>query len=73
MASKKACCNGCPEFGGVGSPPRYCSYSCSDVRLARLDDHFAHHRFVKELYLKSGVYVSPSSIMKYSKMIKELL
>ena len=65
----KKSCTGCEEFenGSKG----YCSYSCNNQ--LEYENEFEVQKFVKELKDATGIYVSPSSIYKYKKIIEEFL
>ena len=64
-------CQNCEEYrpGNVSE----CNYSCHDTQILRLHDDHEVDKFVKKLYKSSGIYVSPSSIYKYKKIIEEFL
>ena len=64
-------CDNCDEFGPGNKSD--CNYSCVDKQILRLHDAHTVDSFVKELYIASGIYVSPSSIYKYKKIIEEFL
>lgn len=65
------CEKNCDQYGPGNITE--CDYSCRDKQILRLHDDHEVDKFVKELYKASGIYVSPSSIYKYKKIIEEFL